>query len=309
MDADLWGLVLSHMSFAQQCVVRATERSARHAHLLLESFSVRRRTTDDGVSYARAVCCHVLKPRSQLRLLTIHHVPLGGEGAFLLSKGNFDLVEELDLTNCSITDVGASHVVWKTKDVPVIILDRNPVDEITFHALMFKLFHLSAESDDSFAVSLRNLPQVSTESVRMLTWGIMQINASDVEAHLSPLDKRQKECFRTAVAPNRFLFSDKMCRGSSESMHFDSKGLPVCTNFKIKITTPLTGPPAPLAGPPPARDRNARRKLPLPSDVKCGHCGYLWKRGSITISQCESYRSQCKLHARPCGSRKVAGSE
>ena len=146
----------------------------------------------------------------------------------------------------------------------------------------------------------------------MLAWGLMQIDASFIEAHLSPLDKMQKDCLRAAVAPNRLLFSDKVLRHISPFAFqpFDRTGLPVCTNFKIKIPTlaaaPLAGPPAPLAQP--VRDRNARRKLPLPSDVKCGHCGYLWKRGSITISQCESYRSQCKLHARPCGSRKVAAS-
>ncbi len=80
------------------------------------------------------------------------------------------------------------------------------------------------------------------------------------------LDKTQKDCFRAALAPNRSLFSDKLLvvvlRHTSGSMHFDSKGLPVCTNFKIKIPTappaPLAGSPAPLAGPP-APLRSPRR--------------------------------------------------
>ena len=51
-------------------------------------------------------------------------LPLGGEGAHLLAAGDFDSVQILDLTNCGITDVGASQLVWKTKDVPILYLDR-----------------------------------------------------------------------------------------------------------------------------------------------------------------------------------------
>ena len=39
-------------------------------------------------------------------------------------------------------------------------------------------------------------------------------------------------------------------------------------------------------------DYNTRRKLPLPADVKCAACEFVWKQGqgAITISQCETYR-------------------
>eukprot|EP00966_Prymnesium_polylepis_P257533 5949386-Prymnesium_polylepis.1 len=64
-------------------------------------------------------------------------------------------------------------------------------------------------------------------------------------------------------------------------------------------------PPAPLAAPPPAplaapplaplaaplpRDRNARRKLPLPHDTSCKACDHVWKKDSITISQCKTLK-------------------
>ena len=46
-------------------------------------------------------------------------------------------------------------------------LDRNPIEEIGFRALMHKLFHLSSFDNLDLGVSLRNLPAVSTECVRM----------------------------------------------------------------------------------------------------------------------------------------------
>ena len=121
MDPDLWGLVLEHLTFAQQCKVRACERAARMAHISMEEFSVKRCTTENGVSFAHAVTTHVLirplKPGSQRMSLILCHVPLGSEGAYILSKGHFDSLSILNLVNCNIGDVGASIIVEKTKDI------------------------------------------------------------------------------------------------------------------------------------------------------------------------------------------------
>jgi hypothetical protein len=51
------------------------------------------------------------------------------------------------------------------------------------------------------------------------------------------------------------------------------------------------------------KDRNARRKLPLPHDTTCKACGHVWEKDSITVSQCETFRSQCKVHNRLCVTR------
>ena len=95
-------------------------------------------------------------------------------------------------------------------DVPILYLDRNPIDEITFDAVMHKLFHLSSFDNLDVAVSLRNLPEVSTQSVRMLTWGLKQMNGfaktSRVEVHLSPMDKPQKILLNAARGPLMKLF-------------------------------------------------------------------------------------------------------
>lgn len=52
------------------------------------------------------------------------------------------------------------------------------------------------------------------------------------------------------------------------------------------------------------KDRNERRKLLLPADQACQACGVVWLAGSVTISQCETFRSQCKVHNRSCLSRQ-----
>ena len=49
--------------------------------------------------------------------------------------------------------------------------------------------------------------------------------------------------------------------------------------------------------------RNERRKHLLPWPQKCTSCGFVWGAGSTTISRCETYRSMCKLHNRPCAER------
>ena len=171
---------------------------------------------------------------------------------------------------------------------------------------------------------------------RMLTWGLMQMNGfantSRVEVHLSPMDKPQKILLNAARGPLIKLFDGDKPLVKVPFPRMDTSGLPVCTNFKIVVpmpppmpsaplatpsaplatpvaplatpaapATPLVTPAAPLATLP--KDRNARRKLPLPHDVKCGACGFIWKQGSITISQCETYRSQCKVHNRLCTQR------
>ena len=51
--------------------------------------------------------------------------------------------------------------------------------------------------------------------------------------------------------------------------------------------------------------RNERRRLKLPFDQECGHCGFVWVKGSVSISQCETYRSMCKLKNRPCKQRAI----
>ena len=335
MDADVWSLVLAELwHFSDECCARATERAARDAFSSKEHFLIRRRTTNMGTSFARAVRVHVLQTKNQLMSLTLHHVPLGGEGALLLAAGDFNSIQILDLTNCGITDVSASRLVWKTKDVPILYLDRNPIDEITFDAVMHKLFHLSSFDNLDVAVSLRNLPEVSTQCVRMLTWGLMQMNGfvktSNVEVHLSPMDKPHKILLNAARGPLIKLFDGDKPLVRLPFPRFDASGLPVCTHLKIIVPIPrplVTAPvplatapvplataPVPLATAPVAspvplakatlpKDRNTRRKLPLPHDVKCGACGFVWKQGSITISQCETYRSQCKVHNRLCKQR------
>ena len=50
--------------------------------------------------------------------------------------------------------------------------------------------------------------------------------------------------------------------------------------------------------------RNERRKLPLPHDTACKACGFVWAKGSVSISRCEAFRSQCKVHKRLCSTRQ-----
>ena len=208
----------------------------------------------------------------------------------------------------------------KTKDVPMLILDRNLLGQITFRAIMFKLFHLSAHKGQEYCISLRGLPVIDLECVRMLTWGLLQIKNSEVIVHMTALNQLQWPVFKLAVAVNRHLYVNskqplKPNGPIAPSVTFHD--LPVCTNFKIRVprappaallpvSSVLPAPSLDSSAPLPSSrqlDRNARRKLPLPADVKCRSCGFVWKKNSITISQSETYRSQCKLHNRPCVSR------
>eukprot|EP00966_Prymnesium_polylepis_P235140 5438951-Prymnesium_polylepis.1 len=75
------------------------------------------------------------------------------------------------------------------------------------------------------------------------------------------------------------------------------RGVYTCQH--LITSTVAVPPPAPLAVPPPAplavalsKDRNARRKLPLPHDSTCKACGYVWKKDSIrrTASQSASVK-------------------
>ena len=52
--------------------------------------------------------------------------------------------------------------------------------------------------------------------------------------------------------------------------------------------------------------RNERRKHLLPWPQKCAACGFVWAAGSVSISKCETYRSMCKLHNRPCAERSIS---
>ena len=162
---------------------------------------------------------------------------------------------------------------------------------------------------------------IDLECVRMLTWGLLQIENSDVIVHMTALNQLQWPIFKLAVAVNRHLYVNskqplKPNGLPNGPVTFDD--LPVCTNFKIRIprapsldsspasSAVLPAPSLDSSAPLPTSrqlDRNARRKLPLPADVKCRSCGFVWKKNSITISQSETYRSQCKLHNRPCVSR------
>ena len=56
---------------------------------------------------------------------------------------------------------GASLIVEKTKDVPILILDRNLLGQIAFRAIMFKLFHLSAHKGQEYCISLMMRAQSS----------------------------------------------------------------------------------------------------------------------------------------------------
>ena len=159
--ADIWGLVLPHLSFSELCLARGAEKAARLAHVPIQDFIIRRRTTEKGASFAQAVRQHVLTPHSKLLTLVLQHIPLGGEGAMQLSRGDFDSLQLLDITNCSVTDIGASELIWKSKDVPILVLDRNPLGEIAFKALMHTYFHLSAVAGEEYVVAVRNLCQRS----------------------------------------------------------------------------------------------------------------------------------------------------
>ena len=316
MDADIWSRVLPHMSFSELCFARGTARAARSAYVPIEDLIIRRRTTENGASFALAVRQHVLTPHSRLLTLVLHHIPLGGEGAMHLSRGYFDSLQLLDITNCAVTDIGAAQLIWKTKDVPILVLDRNPLAELAFDALMHKYFHLSAVAGEEFVVAIRNLPQMLLTWIRMLTWGLLQITTSTVEAHCTHLDKVSMALFQQASAPNRTLFGNRKTHLKPTLLDMTKfQGLPVCTNLRIRIHVPLIALPAPLAAPPAPlapltaaprvlpKDRNARRKLPLPHDTTCQACGHVWKKDSITISQCETFRSQCKVHNRLCVTR------
>ena len=313
----MWSLVLSHLPFYDQCMARGTESSARAAFVLTHEFIIRRRTTNNGISFASAVCQHVLKPRSQLFALVLQHIPLGGEGAWHLSRGDFDSLQVLDITNCSVTDDAASGLIRKTKDVPVVVLDRNPLGDLAFNALMHKLFHLSTVRDEEFVISVRNLPLMTMARVRMLTWGLIQVKTSHIEAHCTPLGKTIEGIFQQASGEGRVLYGERKSplktRPFDPSMFAD---LPGCSNLKICIPRPppdplvappsiiplplAAAPPDPLAAPPPIiplplaaaappdplaappssvrhlpRNRNERRKLPLPHDTTCKSCGFV----------------------------------
>ena len=97
MDADIWSLVLPHLSFSELCFARGTEKAARSAHVSTEDLIIRRRTTENGASIALAVRQHVLTPHSRLLTLVLHHIPLGGQGAMHLSRGYFDSLQLLDI--------------------------------------------------------------------------------------------------------------------------------------------------------------------------------------------------------------------
>ena len=189
MDADIWSLVIPHLSFSELCFARGTEKAARWAHVPTEDLIIRRRTTENGASFALAVRQHVLTPHSRLLTLVLYHIPLGGEGAMHLSRGYFDSLQLLDITSCGVTDIGASQLIWKTKDVPILVLDRNPLAELAFKALMHKYFLLSAVAGEQFVVAIRKLPEMSLPWIRLLTWGLLQVTTSTVEAHCTPLDK------------------------------------------------------------------------------------------------------------------------
>lgn len=49
--------------------------------------------------------------------------------------------------------------------------------------------------------------------------------------------------------------------------------------------------------------RNERRRLKIPFAKRCEACDFVWPEGSVTISQCETYRSLCKLHNKKCSLR------
>ena len=251
MDADIWSLVLPHLSFSEQCSARGTEKAARSAYAPIEDLIIRRRTTEKGASFALAVRQHVLTPHSKLLTLVLHHIPLGGEGALNLSRGYFDSLQLLDITNCAVTDIGAAQLIWNTKDVPILVLDRNPIAELAFDALMHKYFHLSAVAGEEFVVAIRNLPQMQLPCIRMLTWGLLQITTSTVEAHCAPLDKVSMAMFQQASAPNRILFGDRKSPLKPTLLDMNNfQGLPVCTNLRIRIPVPPAAPPAPLSAPP-----------------------------------------------------------
>lgn len=78
-------------------------------------------------------------------------------------------------------------------------------------------------------------------------------------------------------------------------------------NAKARVVCPSPK-PSPKPSPPAKTllpmDRNERRKLLLPTDKTCQACGVVWRAGSVTISQCETIRSQCKVWGRTCSSRQ-----
>ena len=80
---------------------------------------------------------------------------------------------------------------------------------MAFKALMHKYFHLSAVAGEEFVVAIRNLPEMTLPWIRMLTWGLLQVATSTVEAHCTPLDKVSTALFQQASAPNRILFGDR----------------------------------------------------------------------------------------------------
>ena len=350
MDADIWGVVLLQLSFRDQCAARATERAARDAYVSIDDFVVKWRTTNNGGSFARAVRQHVLKPSSGLLSLVLHHVPLGADGALQLSRGSFDSLQVLDITNCKVPDAAAATLVRKSKDVPVLVLDRNQLEDDAFAAVMHKLFHLSDVPGEEYVVSLRNMKTISSHSIRMLTWGAMQIVTSRLEIHCTPLNKTNTFVFKQAACAHRKMFDEHKAPLRQVDVNLSVfADLPRCTNLKIRVPVaaaaapppPLAPPVAPPVAPPPTapssvtpvappptapssvtppappgsrsaamlglpQDRNARRRLPLPVDVMCRACGFVWEKGSITISQCETFRSQCKVHNRLCSSRMSA---
>ena len=209
MDADIWSLVLPHLSFSEQCSARGTEKAARSAYAPIEDLIIRRRTTEKGASFALAVRQHVLTPHSKLLTLVLHHIPLGGEGALILSRGYFGSLQLLDITNCAVTDFGAAQLIWNTKDVPVLVLDRNPIAELAFDALTHKYFHLSAVAGEEFVIAIRKLPEMSPSWIRMLTWGLLQVttSTSTVVAHCTPLDKVSMALFQRSRPPRRIASS------------------------------------------------------------------------------------------------------
>lgn len=71
-------------------------------------------------------------------------------------------------------------------------------------------------------------------------------------------------------------------------------------NAKARVVCPKpSSPPTMLP-----MDRNERRKLLLPADKTCTACGVVWRAGTVTISQCETIRSQCKVWGRSCVARQ-----
>lgn len=317
LPTEIWCLVLPYLTVASGCRTRAVERTAYHATCDRELLQWKKRLdADHGEAFALMASRCFLHRISQLQL---HSVSLA-TGALILSRA-LSISSTLlfvDLTNCGISDVGGAAVVRATKNVTTLVLNSNPLGPICAFALM------TALQEDAFLhLGLDNVG-FQDDEVRMLCWGIFRaaphcsldflglckntfVPVSNFALAFAKQDSEQQltiswvdHCGRKSCMDHpKFL---KLYGNVAPNVEQASANLPsffrVIVPNLLEVTTTTT-----IESTTKKLSRNERRRLPLVDDVTCSSCGATWLAGSITLSQCETFRSLCKLHGKTCTNR------